>query len=106
MSAFPCWFTESLCLASLPRTLCNIQRILRMARLMQVPCSIVDVDTFFSVPAVPLLADLRYLQLLLSQDMDQHIRALVDSRRGRSKASKDLESPYYPLVLKLHQVLC
>jgi len=62
------------------------------------------VNEVLSAPALPLLADLRYLQLLLCAGMEKEITALVKSRRSRRERQNDLEKPYHPIVLRIYQV--
>lgn len=71
---------------------------------VQVPCHIVAVDDILSAPALPLLADLRYLQLLLCPELEEEVMALVNSRKTRGQGQKDTEKLYHPVVLKIYQV--
>ena len=54
----------------------------------------------------PLLANLRWLQLLLDQDAEvqRALKKLCEVRMARARKDRDLELPYHPIALAILQV--
>lgn len=79
--------------------------------LLQVPCEVAVIEDLLGTCSKDrrLLADLRYLQLLLSEPshLRNEIRSLIEMRLKRSISPHvDLELPYHPITLALFQVSC
>ena len=64
-----------------------------------------DIDDLL-LPERPLVAELRWLQLLLHKDQQLEDRAakMVQMRAKRQRSQKDEELPYHPIVLAILQV--
>ena len=79
--------------------------------MLQVPCELATIEKLLGM--VPkerkMLADLRYLQLLLAEPdyLQGELCSLVEMRLKRLIGSHiDLEVPYHPITLALFQARC
>eukprot|EP00245_Coleochaete_scutata_P014870 TRINITY_DN6434_c0_g1_i3.p1 TRINITY_DN6434_c0_g1~~TRINITY_DN6434_c0_g1_i3.p1 ORF type:complete len:224 (-),score=44.44 TRINITY_DN6434_c0_g1_i3:78-719(-) len=72
----------------------------------KVSCEVVEIDDVF-VKERHLLADLRYLRVLLlgREHMHTEVEKLWTMKLQRKEGHLDLEKPYHPIVLALFQVI-